>query len=123
MKMDDRSPSPYYNQDTQSKIIIAEKIYTDETFFNNKLSATTVKISKIAPKMAPVNLNSPKEHLEESIYPDQRGYNPYQDTKAYSYPYCPLEAVLLGVPDCFTSCNPLLQAPPSHQGDFYRSDN
>ena len=76
-KWDNRSHTPFDNQDTQTEIVMAEKKDNGLTLTTRQLSVTGNKESIIVlQKVAPANLSTTEELLGmQSISPDHGGYN------------------------------------------------
>ena len=65
-KRDNRSPSPFDNQDIKTGIVMAEKRDTSLTILVQLLERSGASKSIIEPqKVAPVDLGTSKDHLEK----------------------------------------------------------
>ena len=111
-RWENRCPSCFYNQDTKTEIVMAEKKDTDLTLTTNQPSVARNNKSIVVPqKLDPSNLTTSEELLERhSISPDQESYNLHPAIGTHSSHYCSTSAVLSGVPDFLSSGNHLLQA-------------
>ena len=59
-------------------------------------------------KIAPPHLTTSEDQLEKrSLSPDQGSSNPHPAMGAYSSSYCSTSAVIMCVPDCLLSDNPI----------------
>ena len=70
-------------------------------------------------KVAPINLETPKDQLEKrSISYRKEGFNPHSTTGMYSSLHCCTATVIFGILDCLPSGNPVLFVS-SIQGDIF----